>query len=327
MLIDTPWAGLQVGAVDSRRVNAVGNWDFFWTVLPGPDPALIMRVAEFPQDDMQLPKLRNLDLGFQSTQVSPVLYLRLRDRSQVGLFHALCVDIIAASELANDETDALRRVVQRTYRWHHLLEGGKLETLPEEAQKGLIGELQILDMLLDRITPSDAIGAWTGPFGAPKDFELSDNCIEVKARRGGSQPFVSISNEYQLADVAGSEVWLAVLSVDKAEAHNGLTLTERVDALRARVVAQQPSALFDLERKLDAVGYDAAHDYSRWSWNIGPIRYHSVSSGFPRIAAPVIAGVSRVKYSLSLEACEVFAVDSETVLKRLFKEPQVVRAV
>jgi hypothetical protein len=233
------------------------------------------------------------------------------------------MDIIAASDGANDELEALRRVIQRTYRWHHLLEGGKLEALSEEAQKGLIGELQILDMLLDKMKPSDAIGAWTGPLGAPKDFELSANCIEVKARRGGSQPFVAISNEYQLADVLGSDVWLAVLSVEKAEAHKGLTLRDWVDALRARIVAQQPSALFDLERKLDALGYDATHDYSRWSWSIGPTRYHSVTSSFPRIAAPVISGVSQVKYSLSLEACESFAVDTETVLKRIFEEPWV----
>lgn len=323
MLTDSPWAGLEQGRTDSRRVSASGKWNFFWTVFTGPDPALAMQVSELPQVGPELPKLRNLDVGIQSTQEGAVLYLRLRDRAQVGLFQTLCLDIIKASDGADDEGDALRRVILRTYRWHHLLEGGKLEALSEEAQKGLIGELQILDMLLGRMKPSDAIGAWTGPLGAPKDFELSENCIEVKARRGGSQPFVSISNEHQLADVVGSDVWLAVLSVDRAEAHKGLTLEERVDALRAKVVAEQPSALFDLERKLDAVGYDATHDYSRWPWSTGPMRYHSVTSSFPRIASPVVGGVSRVKYSLSLEACESFVVDTETVLKRIFEEPRI----
>lgn len=323
MLTDTPWAGLEPGRIDSRRVSASGKWNFFWTVFPGPDPALAMQVAELPQVGPELPKLRNLEVGLQSTQESAVLYLRLRDRTQVGLFQTLCMDIIAASDGADDERDALRRAIQRTYRWHHLLEGGKMEALSEEAQKGLIGELQILDMLLDRMVPSDAIAAWTGPLGAPKDFELSENCIEVKARRGGSQPFVSISNEYQLADVVGSGVWLAVLSVDRAEAQKGLTLRETVDALKAKIVAQQHSALFDLERKLDAVGYDAAHDYSRWPWNAGPMRYYSVTSSFPRIASPVVGGVSRVKYTLSLEACESFVVDTETVLKRIFEESRV----
>ena len=319
MWTNTPWDGLEPGKVDGRRVSAKGKWNFFWTVMPGPDPGLVMQVSALPRDNLELPKLRNLEVALHALNGTPVLYLRLRDPSQVELFHALCIDIVAASELSDEEPDALLRAIQRTHKWHHLLQGGKLETLPEEGQKGLIGELQVLNLLLDNLKPSAALGAWTGPHGAPKDFELAAHCIEVKARRGASQPFVTISNEFQLADVAGCYVWLAVLAVDKVEDGVGRTLTFFVDDVRARVAAAQISALAELDRKLDAVGYDSLHDYGRWSWKVGPLAFHAVVANFPRISAPVKTGVSRVSYSLSLEACAPFVVDTTIVTSSLFK--------
>ena len=138
--------------------------------------------------------------------------------------------------------------------------------MSEEAQKGLIGEIEVLKLLIANLGAKAALAAWTGPSGAPKDFELKSDCIEVKARRGASQPFVKITNEFQLADVADRSLWLSVLAVDKVQPPHGRTLSDYVVEVTDILEATEPSAILDWDLHLADVGYDAIHDYSPWRW-------------------------------------------------------------
>ena len=77
----------------------------------------------------------------------------------------------------------------RTWRWHHLLRGGGSTLCYRlEEQKGLLGELLVLERPFCCLTSgaSTAVAAWRGPLGSPKDFEIGRVAIEVKARRGGA---------------------------------------------------------------------------------------------------------------------------------------------
>ncbi|WFR99581.1 PD-(D/E)XK motif protein [Rhizobium tumorigenes] len=201
MLNDTPWEGLGLGGVDSRRVDHAGKWNFFWAVMPRQEPALALTLQSAPNPMPRLPTFKSLETGFATLSGGLTFYIRLKDISQLGLFEVLCRDVIDCAEHASTEVDALARAVGRTCRWHHLLRGGTNAGLTEEEQKGLIGELTMLEWLAGVVGCRPAITAWTGPMGSPKDFELHGHCIEVKARRSAAQPFVQISNEFQLADV------------------------------------------------------------------------------------------------------------------------------
>ncbi|MBR0661660.1 PD-(D/E)XK motif protein [Neoroseomonas oryzicola] len=306
---DTPWSGLEVGKVDTRRVNASARWNWFWAVMPRADVALVLQLSDLPKPAPDLPKLRNLEIRFQTLPGGPILYVRLNDSAQLELFETLCRDVIAAGELAETEADALERAIGRTFRWHYLLRGGKLEVLSEEAQKGLIGEIEVLKLLIATFGAKPAVAAWTGPSGAPKDFELKADCIEVKARRGASQPFVKITNEHQLADVPDRRLWLAILAVDKVQPPHGRTLTEVVSEVTELLERTEPSAIMDWDMHLADAGYDVLHDYSPWRWIVSAPDFHAVTGNFPRIDAPVPLGVSSLSYSLALSACTPFRTD------------------
>jgi len=314
---DTPWSGLEAGKVDTRRVDASARWNWFWAVMPRADVALVLQLSNLPEPIPDLPKLRNLEIRFQTLPGGPILYIRLKDSAQLELFETLCRDVIAAGELANTEVDALERAIGRTFRWHYLLRGGRIEALTEEVQKGLIGEIEVLKLLVDNLGAKAAIEAWTGPSGAPKDFELKADCIEVKARRGASQPFVKIANEYQLADVPGRRLWLGVLAVDKVQPPHGRTLTEYVDEITELLERTEPSTIMDWDLHLADAGYDVLHDYSPWRWIVSFPEFHSVVEGFPRITAPVPLGVSGVTYALALSACMPFRTDWNMVRSNL----------
>lgn len=319
---DMPWSGLEAGKVDTRRVSASARWNWFWAVMPRADVALVLQLGGLPKPAPDLPKLRSLEIRFQTLPGGPILYIRLKDNAQLELFETLCRDVMAAGELAETETEALERAIGRTFRWHYLLRGGKLEVLSEEVQKGLIGEIEVLKLLIATLGVKSALTAWTGPSGAPKDFELKAACIEVKARRGASQPFVKISNEHQLADVPDRRLWLAVLAVDKVQPPHGRTLSELVSEVTELLEQNEPSAIMDWDLHLADAGFDALHDYSAWRWIVSAPDFHAVVDDFPRIAAPVSLGVSSVSYALALSACAPFRTDWGQVREKLIEEVQ-----
>lgn len=317
---DTPWSGLEAGSVDTRRVDAKGRWNFFWAVMPHADVALVLQLTALPNPMPDLPKLKNLETRFQTLPGGPILYIRLKDNAQLELFETLCRDVVAAGELADTEGEALERAIVRTFRWHYLLRGGKAEALSEDAQKGLIGEIEVLKCLIAGLGAKAALAAWTGPSGAPKDFELRSDCVEVKARRGASQPYVKIANEHQLSDVPDRRLWLAVLAVDKVQPPHGYTLTERVAEITDFLERTEPSTIREWDLRLADAGYDFLHDYSPWRWIVSAPEFHSVSDGFPRISAPAPLGVSNVTYALALSACAPFRASWEAIRSKLFEE-------
>ncbi|WP_371348883.1 PD-(D/E)XK motif protein [Ancylobacter sp. IITR112] len=319
---DTPWSGLEAGKVDTRRVLASARWNWFWAVMPRADVALVLQLADLPKPTPDLPTLRNLEIRFQTLPGGPILYIRLKDSAQLELFETLCRDVMAAGELAETEAEALERAIGRTFRWHYLLRGGKLEVLSEESQKGLIGEIEVLKLLMPTLGAKPTLTAWTGPSGAPKDFELKADCIEVKARRGASQPFVKITNEFQLADVPDRRLWLAVLAVDKVQPPHGRTLTEYVSEVTELLEQTEPSAIMDWDLHLADAGFDILHDYSTWRWIVSSPDFYAVTKDFPRLAAPVPLGRSSVSYALALSACTPFRTDWGAVREKLNEAEQ-----
>jgi hypothetical protein len=290
--------------------------------MPRADVALVLQLSDLPKPAPDLPKLRNLEIRFQTLPGGPIFYIRLKDNAQLELFETLCRDVMAAGELAATEAEALERAIGRTFRWHYLLRGGKLEVLSEEAQKGLIGEIEVLKLLIANTGAKPALTAWTGPSGAPKDFELKADCIEVKARRGASQPFIKITNEHQLSDVRDRRLWLAVVAVDKVQSPHGRTLSEYVSEVTELLERTEPSAIMDWDLHLADAGYDILHDYCAWRWIVSAPDFHAVTEGFPRITAPLSLGVSSVSYALALSACTPFRKDWGNVRSKLIDEDQ-----
>lgn len=306
-MIDEPWIGLTQGSM--RRVNAKGRFDFFWAIVEKGAPSLVMQVRDDVDHKVDLPKLKNLDIRFR-TVGGQALVISLVDTSQREIFETLCRDIVSAGEAAPDDEAALQRVVRRTRRWFFLLKGGSANGLNLEEQRGLVGELAYLRELAEATSPETAIEGWMGPQGSAKDFEFPDVCIEVKARRGAAKPYVRISSEDQLTDVADRSLFLRVYDVDSAVLPEGLSLHDHVN-LTCSLLEHSPDCIDWFENCLEAVGYDRTHDYEKRRWVIGKARTFEVSDGFPRITSPLITGVQNVTYSVDLAECAKFETNTD----------------
>lgn len=307
-MTDTPWAGLAPDI--GRRVDSQGRYDFFWAVMPNGLPGLLLKMPEGTVKVHPLPVLRNLSLSYRQVDSRELFCISLEDRNQVEIFETLCRDVVAAGEQVDTGGSVLTRAIQRTMRWHHLLRAGTVEGLSIEEQRGLVAELAVLRDLVDRRGALSAIGAWMGPTGSPKDFELSEFHIEVKARRGAAHPKITISSAAQLAAVDGFALYLRVIDIDTALADQGMTLADHVYATAA-CFAGDPAATILWEQRLAATGYLSEQVDPHRVWKVGHARTFEVVNEFPRLVPPLPEGVDDLKYSVSLAACAPFEVADE----------------
>jgi hypothetical protein len=327
-----PWVDLQAPAsadvINARRVDPEARWNFFWGRDVDGRCLLVLRHLPASTPGGRLPRLKGMDVRQSGSETDPerALVWRLNDGAHRDIFYRLCVDIMESAAELTVEKEAIDVALARTWRWHNLLRGGRDGRLSPDEQKGLLGELFVLERhLLPALSLSDAVAAWQGPLGAPKDFEIGRISIEAKARRGAAKPFVTISSEHQL-DTSGSDaVFLFVVELARAPAGTraSFTLTDVVTGL-SRKLDPEGEALTAFEDRLQAAGYSRTDDYSEFIWVEGASRFYRVSEDFPRVTADGLpSGISDLRYALSLVVCEPFAVPVESVTRILEAGPDI----
>lgn len=310
-------------SVNARRVDADLPWDFYWAKDVEGRCLLLLAYARESAPHGHLPKVKGIELttasGFDDDH--EMLIYALADGAQRDIFFKLCRDIVASTASTTTEKDAVGTAVRRTWRWHHLLRGGGDGRLSAEEQKGLIGELLVLERyLLPTFDAGDALASWRGPLHAPKDFELGMVCIEAKARRGPSKPHVAISSEYQLDTAGMGELFLHVAELDRAAGDNeqASTVTTVAERVLESVLAMDDAQGDTFETLLAAAGFRWEDDYSDHRWLEGTSRLYAVSDGFPRVSAEDLPnGVSQVKYQISLQDCAPFEAAPDDLLEAL----------
>ena len=326
-MTEDPWRRIEppgiADSVTARRVDAEMSWNFFWARAADRRVLLTLRHAVESAPVTPLPKLRDIEVTLSppdQTQ-SQILAFKLLDSDLRDIFQTLCRDIIAIAARAESESEAVSVALMRTWRWHHLLRGGGRAPLSPEEQKGLIGELLVLErLLLPHMGASDAVTAWRGPLGSPKDFEIGRVAIEVKARRAGATPSVAITSEDQLDESGVDALYLFVVELDEApeDSVDGLTIRDVVDRVREHIFTLDPGAVGAFEALISAAGLRPEDDYSRSRWLEGQSRVYLVTGEFPRIArSDVRTGVSHVRYTVSLVECEPFLTPTSAVAKDL----------
>lgn len=322
-----PWSSIdpkvQDGSINGRRVDAALPWGLFWALGAGHKCLLVFRYKADSQPKTPSPKLKGLEITFteQDQHGTCSLLLKLLDSAQRDIFHRLCTDIVGATSSAKTESEAVTLFLARTWRWHHLLRGGFDQKLSSEEQKGLIGELVVLEsLLLPNLSVKDAIAAWTGPLGAPKDFEIARLCIEAKARRGAATPFVAISSEYQLDTSGVDALYLHVMELDRATegADEAFTVTDVAAKVRDQMTRLDISSTQQFESLLMSSGFSWQDDYTDSRWVEGSRSLFEVRDAFPRVTTESFpSGVTNVRYSIALKDCIGFRVSSEVVVNKL----------
>ena len=323
MTNDDPWSRIDRPPAGSSRINArrvapETPWNLYWAVDSDRNVLLILQHGGGIARPQRLPRFRGLRVETQPADAGTGerIVIRLTDREQRDIFLRFCRDIVEATALAKTEEQAVARFLARTWRWHRLLQGSRDSRLGDEEQKGLIGELLVLERhLLPVLGAVDAVRCWTGPLGTHQDFEISRVRVEAKAR--SSTPRVIISSEHQLESASADTLFLHVteMAISTEDAAGAVTVTEVASRIRALMAGQDMAAVELFEDRLEAAGFDWTDDYSDKRWLVGGESIYEVREGFPRITpATVPRGAGEVRYTISLPDCEAFRVVAATLV-------------
>lgn len=219
---------------------------------------------------------------------------RLRD-----IFAVLGADLVNVVAAEPTPDAALHRCVDRLAMWQGLFDRISPDGLSEERQRGLFGELVILESLFLRLLdPADAVAAWAGSSAAHQDFLLGGLAIEVKSSLAKRHARIIIANEKQLDERAHDCLLLASVRLDESEAH-GVALPDLVAEVRTRLKSLETAVrLFD--EKLLQGDYLEVHAplYSQ-KWKVASTSWFNVTGDFPRLTeANLPAGVGDIRYSI-----------------------------
>ena len=330
MTTNDPWESIEAPTGDAgfsaRRIPDTGThaWGLYWAVDRHRHCILILQHHTGDARSRRLPRLRGLRVETQKTedQSGNRLIIRLTDCEQRDVFHRFCMDIVDATRPSRTEEEAVERFLVRTWRWHRLLRGGGDVRLSQEEQKGLMGELCLLErQLIPAIGPADALQSWTGPVGATKDFQVGRTGIEVKTH-SPHVPKVRISSAEQLDTAGTARLFLHVVEVSEAPGDPAsVTITDVASRVRDTIASLDISANILFEERLNAVGFDWNDDYSDNPLLIGDLSLFEVLEEFPRISPPMfVPGVEDVQYSVILSCCEKFRVDMTVLTQTISGE-------
>lgn len=312
---DDPWSDIPASPpgprLNGRLVAESRPWEIFRALDHLGRRILFLVHARATTSGIALPKIAGLDVEarVRSEDDKGILSVTLENADDADIFTRFTDDIIETVAAARDEVTAVQSFVGRTWKWHALLKGGRKPTLSREVQLGLIGELWTL---LNIVAPSrgldTAVVGWRGSQRAPKDFELSELCIECKARGAASRNKVRITSEHQLDDVPGHQLILLVHTFASAgeEDVGALDLHEIVGQVRSAIASDAPHASKAFEAALEDAGHDDTHEYEVIVLHRAFDAYR-VQSGFPRIVPGAFPdGPIEVAYDLPLAELSAF---------------------
>ncbi len=241
----------------------------------------------------------------------------LSDYDLIDVFVMFLEDLIQDIECLEEERNIPFVLNTKVNYWCRLFARISGEYLSKERQRGLYGELFILNDLLKLTSDHlNCISSWTGPEGSNQDFSNDSTALEVKTTKA-TTPSVNISNELQLDWTVLSNLYLAVIHVD--EINNGSeTLEKLIVQIKGRI-NNLPNLFMLFDDKLDRAGIPLGEEtnYNKIGYVIRSKKFYRIQDGFPVLINSTInePAIHNVKYQIDVSSIEDFETDFETIKK------------
>ena len=245
------------------------------------------------------------------------LQVFLLDNDLKDIFCYFIEDIVESLVSATTQNDALVKISNVILKWKKLFDKIINKGLSVEKQKGLIGELFFLELLLNNdFNPDKVLKIWTGPEFEDKDFLFQNLGVEVKLS-SSKLPKIQISNERQLDSRGIKKLYLSHVLLDEVKGV-GFTLNDIVERVLARF-SNDHYLMTTLLEKLALVGYflDDIELYNS-QYQLREIKYYSVPNEFPKIISENLDnGIFNVSYFIEPISIEDYMLTCEELIINL----------
>lgn len=261
-----------------------------------------------------LPSFEHIELSRLEISGGLRIGLTLKEEEFSGSFSLICYDLAERSKSASSPALAAAIFFHALARWAELLRKRKGNGLSREEAFGLLGELVVLESLLNEsgVTPDALICGWRGPHGDTRDIGVNGVRAEVKAQRSTAAVRLRISSLTQLDD-RGDHVYVVLMRFSSAT--DGRSLVDAAQAVRSRLEGH-PLPVVEFERKLALSGFDPEADVANERYGTDERFIYAVTESFPRlIPGSVPAGVTAAQYEVSGPQLEAHRSDWEYLLE------------
>ena len=256
----------------------------------------------------------------------PMLIFKLLDIELKSQFISLTIDLMRTAQIEvprDDVQSTLVSILNRFKLWKSMLGKSPKNILSDNEILGLYGELIIFkEYFLSQLEITDAINCWRGPKQDEQDFIFSSSLLEVKSQFSSSDSKISISSENQLDDISGT-IYLCHqrFSTSEAAVPKSQTLNQIVHDI-TKLVSHSPESLQQLRDLLKEAKYTIPiKEYEKLTFLRDQITFYKVGTEFPRIIAKMLAaGISAVRYSLTLAHCSDFIISHDNFRSAFFLE-------
>ena len=284
------------------------------------------RAILLPVDRKDLPQRREwpdcsgLELSRVALTSGIYFCVRLRESAFVDIFSAFVQDLGPRIGICANGKKATLLLIERMRLWQRFLKSST-GLLSVEQQKGLWGELHtLLHHMIPGYGGMVAVAGWKGGAAAHQDFQFAASAIEVKTTSAKQPVAVRVTSERQLDSTGIPRLFLHVLVVDQREVEpgsdvDGQTLSGIIAQIREKFQGETITLLQFNDLLIQAGWLDhLAARYEDRCWNVRAQHTFHIATGFPRITETDLPeGVSDVKYTIGLEACQSFEVNQEAM--------------
>jgi hypothetical protein len=283
---------------DDARTMSPATVDLYWQAglqvtvpLPGTPECRIMfdpshnclsLLTPLTGKEPDVAKLRNISFG--TAVDGEITWGELRVETADSYQVAFAMVTTIADRLQQEGESLALAVPHAVEAYQNLL--ARRRGLNDEQQRGLVGELMLLQHLVEKHGPVSAVESWHGPLAEEHDFFFSSQHFEVKTTTMERRRHV-IGNTSQLTQSPGTELWLVSIQITAGGVGAGTTLPKLVADTRRAVGDERP----EFDRRLETMGWDDldADLYTAiWQLRSSP-RTYLVEGDFPRITEDLIA--------------------------------------
>ena len=225
------------------------------------------------------------------------LSLSLLSENEKAVFVEMCRDLLAFSENAQDESEALKKFWQRYKHWQNLFAAAQNDLLSEEKQRGLIGELLFLrEQIIGGRPLKEAVAGWVGALKEHQDFFYSEGWFEIKTVMEQAEKIRIPSLEQLSLETIGE---LVVYRLAKISGE-GFTLNSLVKNL-SELLSKNPAAAQRFEVLLFQTGYVEREEYGEQNYRLAETMKFKVDEKFPRLTKNNLPpAIVEASYSLNL---------------------------
>lgn len=296
--VDSGWQTIQVTApsagcaIRAGRKYPMGQE----TVLAGFDQTLLHASEKLPHGQGFFVEQVRMDDGWTW------LAMTRSESGQFDLFVAMACDVVGMLDAVNqtERQTQMSLFIERVRTWQEFMRKGATVLGPER-EVGLIGELTMLNQLLDEgMGCSLAIDSWKGPLDGEQDFDLGMGAIEVKTTLSQTGFPARVGSLQQLDDHIRQPLFVAGVKIRLNS--EGFGLPSLVTETRERF-NNVPVAAAKFDRLLLDAGYFEGHgsQYIR-RFEFRELRISEVTGNFPRLTVGnVPSGVIAASYSINLD--------------------------